>query len=282
MSTFISSFRWPRTTYMWVRQIHLWVGAWGALAAILYGVTGLLQVNRMGDHPWPQGRTVQVGEVATLDVPEEVQASPEQLAAWLHETQKLDVTSIRKGGFGGPGGEGRGAPPAGFGPPPRGEGFGGGERGNGGDGRPRGDGNFGGGEGRPHGDVGTAQGGDHDHADKPRSEGFGAAAPAQRWTLGGGSIGNSWQLQYTPGDATATLAHRHSDLLAALVQLHKGGNGATWWKLLADSFAIGMILLGISGIWMWARGRSAKEMIVSVFAVATAIFLATIGTMIYA
>ena len=28
------------TTYRWIRQFHLWIGAWGALAAILYGITG--------------------------------------------------------------------------------------------------------------------------------------------------------------------------------------------------------------------------------------------------
>ena len=28
-------------TQRWIRQFHLWVGAWGALAAIMYGITWL-------------------------------------------------------------------------------------------------------------------------------------------------------------------------------------------------------------------------------------------------
>ena len=41
-----------------------------------------------------------------------------------------------------------------------------------------------------------------------------------------------------------------------------GGDG---WRLLGDSFAIGMILLGLSGLLLWARGRTPKQMLVSVF-----------------
>ena len=36
------------------------------------------------------------------------------------------------------------------------------------------------------------------------------------------------------------------------------------WILFADSFAIGMLLLGLSGIWMGARDRDTKDMIASV------------------
>ena len=64
--------------------------------------------------------------------------------------------------------------------------------------------------------------------------------------------------------------------LAALNRLHKG-YGSQWWILLADSFAIGMILLGLSGIWMWARGRSAKDMVLSVMGLSTLLFLAVVG-----
>ena len=35
------------TTHRWVRQIHLWIGAWGALAAIIYGFSGLVMNHRL-------------------------------------------------------------------------------------------------------------------------------------------------------------------------------------------------------------------------------------------
>ena len=41
--------------------------------------------------------------------------------------------------------------------------------------------------------------------------------------------------------------------------------------------AIGMLLLGLSGIWMWARGRSVKEMAFSVMGLATLVFAAILG-----
>src|SRR4249919_3137236 len=84
------------TTYRWIRQFHLWVGAWGALAAILYGFTGLMQNHRMGDNAWPQGKTDTVAE-STLAVPAEARATPEQLSLWLRETRGLDAWMIRKG-----------------------------------------------------------------------------------------------------------------------------------------------------------------------------------------
>lgn len=226
--------RLSNTIYRWVRQFHLWIGAWGALAAILYGFTGLVLNHRMGENAWPQGKTTPVAQ-ATLDIPAEARATPEQLSLWLRDTRKLDATTIRKGGPGGPGG---------FGPPR--------------------------GEGRPEGSRPEARG---------QGRGEGAGGP-QKWTLSGGTAGNSWSLEYTPGNDTAELKHSHSDLLAALNRLHKGVGGF-WWVLLADSFAIGMLLLGISGIWMWARGRSASEVVVSVMGVAVVVFVVTVGLLVF-
>ena len=53
--------------------------------------------------------------------------------------------------------------------------------------------------------------------------------------------------------------------------------GGLAWTLLADSFAIGMLLLGLSGLWMWARGRNARQMIVSVLGVSLLVVLAVLG-----
>ncbi len=198
------------TTYRWVRQFHLWIGAWGALAAILYGLTGLVLNHRMGEGAWPQGNTSEVGH-DTLQIPLAARATPEQLSLWLRETQKLDAQVIRKGG---PGGR--------------------------------------------------------------AAEGPGRSAPP-KWNLSGGTASHSWSLEYTPGGETAQLKHNQHSPLAAFNRLHKGVGGSAWWTLLADSFAIGMLLLGISGIWMWARGRSAKEMLLSVMGLSTLVFVAVVG-----
>ena len=189
------------TTYRWVRQAHLWIGAWGALAAILYGITGLVMNHRFGDGGWPQGDSRQIVK-AELAVPVNARTSAEALSLWLRETHSLDAQSIRKGKL-------------------------------------------------------------DDQVPK--------------WNLSGGSASSSWALEYTPGRGTAELKRNRHSPLAAFNRLHKGVGGGGWWILLADSFAIGMLLLGMSGIWMWARGRRPKEMLFSVMGLSTLAFVAIVG-----
>lgn len=196
--------------YRWVRQIHLWVGAWGALAAILFGATGLVMAHRFGDRAWPQGESRESAAL-TLEVPAAARASKEALRDWLRATHRLDATTVRGG--------------------------------------------------RPEGG---------------RLGGRDVKQPA-KWSLSGGTARRSWTLDYVPGNATAELKRSEQSPLAALLRLHKGVGGGWGWTLLQDSFAIGMILLGLSGLWMWARGRTPRQMVLSVMGVAVAAFAAVVG-----
>lgn len=202
MTTSPNPTRRPAAAYRWIRQFHLWIGAWGALAAILYGLTGLVMNHRFGLDAWRQGDSRELGKTS-LVVPAEARATPEQLSLWLRAERGLDAQVIRKG-----------APSK--------------------DGKPA------------------------------------------KWTLGGGTASDSWSLDYVPGEQRVEVKRSSHTVLAALNRLHKG-YGSRWWVLLADSFAIGMILLGLSGIWMWARGRSAKQMMLSVMGLSTLLFLAVLG-----
>lgn len=193
------------TTHRWIRQLHVWIGAWGALAAVLYGFTGLVMNHRSGDHPWPQGDSIDTGRVV-LQVPAQARSSAEALSLWLQQSQKLDVQSIRKG-------------------PPRG-------------------------------------------APEDATE---------QWNVSGGNARDSWALQYAPGADTVEVKHNRQTWMAAFNRLHKTVGGGLAWTLLADSFAIGMLLLGLSGLWMWARGRNARQMIVSVLGVSLLVVLAVLG-----
>ena len=96
----------------WIRQLHLWIGAWGALAAIIYGFSGLVMNHRFGDGAWPQGENEETGR-ASASVPAEARATPEQLSLWLQADPGLDAQVIRKGP---PGGARNGRP---SGPPPK-------------------------------------------------------------------------------------------------------------------------------------------------------------------
>ncbi|QNP41148.1 PepSY-associated TM helix domain-containing protein [Lysobacter solisilvae (ex Woo and Kim 2020)] len=199
-------------TYRWIRQLHLWIGAWGALAAIIYGFSGLVMNNRFGDSAWPQGDSAETGRIE-LQIPAEARTSPEELSLWLRETQNLDAQVIRKG----------------------------------------------------------APGGKEGKEGKARD-----AKQAPKWSLSGGTASASWSLEYSPGKDTAELKRSSHTLLAAINRLHKGVGGGWAWTLLADSFAIGMLLLGLSGIWMWARGRTPREMVLSVFGLSLAILAAVV------
>jgi len=61
--------------------------------------------------------------------------------------------------------------------------------------------------------------------------------------------------------------------LAVLTRLHKGVGGGLAWILLTDTFALAMVARGISGILLWARGRSAKQMAFSVVGAAALVLL---------
>jgi uncharacterized protein len=207
------------TLHRWIRRLHLWIGAWGALAAVLYGSTGLIMNHRYDATPWPQGDSKDISK-KTLAVPTQARTSAEALSLWLRDSQGLDAQIIRK-------------------PKPA-------ER--------------------------------SERASKPAREGVstrtsvrsGERKAPQRWSLSGGTASDSWSLEYAPGEATADLKRSEHSTLAALNRLHKAVAGGIGWRLLGDSFAIAMILLGLSGLWMWARGRSAKQMAMSVFAASLA------------
>ncbi|MCE5232815.1 MAG: PepSY-associated TM helix domain-containing protein [Mizugakiibacter sp.] len=204
MHTAAAAPRRTSTGYRWMRRLHMWVGAWGALAALLYGFTGLVMNHRLGDRPWPQGKSVEAARVV-LAVPTQARTSAEALSLWLRQSQQLDARSIRKG-------------------PPRGR------------------------------DAGPEQ-----------------------WNLSGGNVRASWSLQYTSGAAEVVVRHDRQSWLAAFNRLHKAVGGGAAWVLLADSFALGMVLLGLSGLWMWARGRSARQIAVSALGAAVAALALVLG-----
>ena len=76
-----------------IRQLHLWIGAWGALAAILFGFTGFVQ-NHRALLKLPQGDATELANVE-LPVPEAARPTPDTMRAWLTGVQHVDIDNQR-------------------------------------------------------------------------------------------------------------------------------------------------------------------------------------------
>jgi len=71
----------------WLRKTHLYVGLWGAVLGLLFGVTGFL-LNHRAIMKIPVEKTVQ--RTVQVALPERSFAKPDELSAWLQ--QELDFT----------------------------------------------------------------------------------------------------------------------------------------------------------------------------------------------
>lgn len=70
----------------WLRKTHSWIGLWGALLGLLFGLTGFFQNHRAVmkiNTGAPQVSTIQ------LPLPVQAPATPREMAAWLQAELKL-------------------------------------------------------------------------------------------------------------------------------------------------------------------------------------------------
>ena len=82
-----------RVTFItWLKRVHGWIGLWGALLGLLFGISGLL-LNHRAELKIPA--IEYAGETLRLPVPEAARASLEAMTAWLSAALKLPSAKPR-------------------------------------------------------------------------------------------------------------------------------------------------------------------------------------------
>lgn len=82
-----------RSTFLkWLRKVHGWIGLWGAVLGLLFGVTGILQNHRATMKIRTGAPEVSAIEV---DVPAPPPKTPRELADYLQAQLKLDRPAER-------------------------------------------------------------------------------------------------------------------------------------------------------------------------------------------
>lgn len=78
-----------RATFLfWLRKVHLYIGLWGAVLGLLFGVTGIL-LNHRVVMKIPVEKAVQT--TIEMQLPHGDFRNPEQLAAWIEKELKLEL-----------------------------------------------------------------------------------------------------------------------------------------------------------------------------------------------
>jgi uncharacterized protein len=78
-----------RSTFIkWLRKVHGWVGLWGAVLGLMFGVTGFLLNHRAG--PLKVSTGAPLVEEMQIAVPSKPWHSPMDMAKWLKGELKLD------------------------------------------------------------------------------------------------------------------------------------------------------------------------------------------------
>lgn len=77
----------------WLRKIHLWLGLWGAILGLLFGLTGIL-LNHRAILKLPVQMVVM--KTVQLPLPEEGLADPDALALWLQGQLAFRPEQVRQ------------------------------------------------------------------------------------------------------------------------------------------------------------------------------------------
>ena len=78
------------------------------------------------------------------------------------------------------------------------------------------------------------------------------------WMISFVSPASQVQADYWVGNAYITVKRTDNNVFAMLNAVHKGGGLGVWWILLADSLAVSLVILSLTGMWLWVLMRKRR------------------------
>jgi len=178
---------WRKARFLvWLRRTHAWLGLWGALLGLLFGVSGFL-LNHRQIMKIPAAEYAEQHQV--IQVPAPARESPHAFESWLREQSAMPQAKARTQ-----------IKPAGVAP-----------------------------------------------------WGNGQVRQPAHWKVSLNTLNRMVTAEYWMGNNHSNIEQRKSNLWATLNRLHMGSGMGAAWVLLADSLALGLMVLATSGLLLWSR-----------------------------
>lgn len=245
-----------------LRKIHGWLGLWGAILGLLFGVSGFLlnhravmkipaakmeetEIQLAMAMPLPQNQKDFVKAIQTAFDIKQDPVKPKNRGGNA-EGGKQERGSMQRGEGGREGGRAREANPDREARAER-----------------RGDAEH---NGKSERGGNSERSGNHDGGANPEREArFMDKTLAQPETLKASFQlpQASIQAEYVVGNRFATVKREDANVWAFISRMHKGVGANTAWVLLADSIAGAMLILSITGVLLWTKMRGSRLALVS-------------------
>lgn len=178
---------WRKARFLvWLRRTHAWMGLWGAILGLLFGLTGFL-LNHREIMKVPLAHRTEVSR--SIAMPDVARLTPAAFEAWVRTHTDMPDATARTEIF----------------------------------------------------PEGTAPWGN------------GRVKQPTHWKLRLLTLRRTVTAEYWHGNTHSQIKQIEGNLWATINRLHMGIGMGTLWILLADSLAVGLFVLSISGLLLWSR-----------------------------
>ncbi|NOT17143.1 MAG: peptidase [Sulfuriferula sp.] len=183
---------WRKSEFLvWLRRTHAWLGLWGAVLGLLFGLTGFL-LNHRQVLKIPAAQSLE--QQQRIAIPDTAKQTPKAFEHWIRNQTGMQQAKgrIQK--------------------------------------------------------IDTM----------PAPWGNGLVMQPELWKVNLNTLGQSTTAEYWQGNNQAVITQRHFNMWATLNRLHMGAGMGVAWVLLADSLALGLLIMTVTGLLLWSRLHGAR------------------------